>query len=130
MLLEPDDDLPNMWQPDNPGNTPFQNQQTAYAIMLAITATQDGIWPKQKSHEEWMNKYGTWFSVWIAIRYTEITDSKKDYYNIIEHIVLWKLDNQERLSVEEWWHYRNNMTYLHDMKPDKYSLTPLIFKYE
>ena len=97
-MLEPDEDYEKMWQPDNPGNTPFQNQQTTMAIMLAITATEDGVWPKHKSHEEWLDKYGTWFSAWISIRYTEVTDSKKKYYKIIEHIVIWKLSHHFFIS--------------------------------
>ena len=91
--MEPDDDYDKMWEPDNPGNTAFQNQQTAMAIILAITATEDGIWPKQKSHEEWLDRYGLWFGIWVHMRYTDITDSKNNYYKIIEHIVLWKLSH-------------------------------------
>jgi len=129
-MLEPDDDYDKMWQPDNPGNTAFQNQQTAMAIILAITATEDGIWPKQKSHEEWLDRYGLWFGIWVHMRYTDITDSKNNFYKIIEHIVFWKLSHQHMLHPDEWWQYRNHMTYLHDMEPEKCSLTPLIFKYE
>ena len=71
---------------------------------------------------------GLWFSRWIYLRYTKITDSKKNYNKIIEHISLWKLSQQHMLHPDEWCQYCNHMTYLHDMEPEKCSLTPLIFK--
>ena len=71
------------------------------AIMLDITATEDGIWPKQKSHEEWLDRYGLFFASWVHMRYTDITDSKSNYYKIIEHIVLWNISNLHIFDPDE-----------------------------
>ena len=91
-----------MWNPLNPGNTEFENKQTAMAMILNISATEDGVWPKQKSDVEWLDAYGEWFLHWIQLWYTEVPHPKKNYNKIIEHIVIWKVSHHVFLNPDGW----------------------------